>query len=282
MGISGSSHQAASTAPAPLRLLLKMTALQAAQRRLAIAIALKTDDASSAVTALDIDVLSLIGDGVTAYVIDPQEHALSREALNTLSNGWGQCVVIEPAPEIDGNNVQGAINKLQRNSQPGRRVVKELRDSKKSVGGSGVAVALREDDLFTWQVCIAGPPASPYAGGLFFLELHFTANYPFSPPQIRFTTSIYHCNINTDGCIKDDALHGVCGWSPAYTARTALLGVQAMMSDPNPEAGCCDAIGRGEIGELRRVNRAKYDARAREWTSNHCLMYGPDMPAGGG
>lgn len=71
------------------------------------------------------------------------------------------------------------------------------------------------DDLFHWQATIMGPEGSPYAGGVFFLDIHFPADYPFKPPKVNFTTRIYHCNINSNGGICLDILKDQ--WSPALT-----------------------------------------------------------------
>ncbi len=71
------------------------------------------------------------------------------------------------------------------------------------------------DDLFHWQATIMGPDDSPYAGGVFFLDIHFPADYPFKPPKVSFTTRIYHCNINSNGGICLDILKDQ--WSPALT-----------------------------------------------------------------
>ena len=65
-----------------------------------------------------------------------------------------------------------------------------------------------------------GPPDSPYQGGVFFLTIHFSADYPFKPPRVAFTTRVYHPNINSDGEISLDILHSK--WIPALTISKSL------------------------------------------------------------
>ena len=95
-----------------------------------------------------------------------------------------------------------------------KRIQKELSDLQRNPPAHCSAEPVR-DDLFHQQSTIMGPPGSAYQGGVFFLTVHFTTDYPFKPPKAAFTTNTYHPNINSNGSICLDILRSQ--WSPALT-----------------------------------------------------------------
>lgn len=109
-----------------------------------------------------------------------------------------------------------------------------------------------------------GPDESPYAGGVFFLDIHFPADYPFKPPKVHFTTRIYHCNINSNGGICLDILKDQ--WSPALTISKVLLSICSLLTDPNPDDPLVP-----DIAQLLKTDRARHDSTAREWTSKYAM-----------
>ncbi len=90
----------------------------------------------------------------------------------------------------------------------------------------------KADNIYEWVSTIMGPSGSPYAGGVFYLDIHFTTDYPFKPPKVTFRTRIYHCNINEKGAICLDILKD--NWSPALTISKVLLSICSLLTDANP------------------------------------------------
>lgn len=115
------------------------------------------------------------------------------------------------------------------------------------------------DNLYEWVSTILGPPGSVYEGGVFFLDIHFTPDYPFKPPKVTFRTRIYHCNINSQGVICLDILKD--NWSPALTISKVLLSICSLLTDCNPQ----DPLV-GSIATQFLQNRPEHDRVARLWT----------------
>nr|GBL54609.1 Ubiquitin-conjugating enzyme E2 [Araneus ventricosus]GBL54672.1 Ubiquitin-conjugating enzyme E2 [Araneus ventricosus] len=109
-----------------------------------------------------------------------------------------------------------------------------------------------------------GPPDSPYQGGVFFLSIRFPKNYPFKPPKVKFTTKIYHPNIDNNGNICLDILD--TAWSPALTVPKVLLSVCSLMCDPYPNSPL-----RAEIAWIYKTNRKMYNELARKYTMKHAM-----------
>merc|ERR1712080_704396 len=108
------------------------------------------------------------------------------------------------------------------------------------------------DNLYEWVSTILGPPGSAYEGGVFFLDIHFSPEYPFKPPKVKFRTRIYHCNVNSQGVICLDILKDK--WSPALSISKVLLSICSLLSS---------------IATQYTQNREEHDRIAKLWTKRY-------------
>eukprot|EP00730_Choanoeca_flexa_P003452 TRINITY_DN11416_c3_g2_i2.p1 TRINITY_DN11416_c3_g2~~TRINITY_DN11416_c3_g2_i2.p1 ORF type:complete len:235 (+),score=37.03 TRINITY_DN11416_c3_g2_i2:234-938(+) len=108
----------------------------------------------------------------------------------------------------------------------------------------GVNVEIDDGNLFLWKVTMFGPPDSIFTGGCFKAELKFPEDYPFSAPEMKFQTPLYHPNIYQDGRVCISILHppGVDEmsgerpeerWNPTQTVKTIILSVISILNEPN-------------------------------------------------
>ncbi len=146
-----------------------------------------------------------------------------------------------------------------------KRIQKELQDLQRDPPTSCSAGPVGED-LFHWQATIMGPTDSPYAGGVFFVMIHFPPDYPFKPPKVNFQTKVYHPNINSNGSICLDILKEQ--WSPALTISKVLLSICSLLTDPNPDDPLVP-----EIAHIYKSQRSRYEETARAWTQKYAMNW---------
>ena len=82
--------------------------------------------------------------------------------------------------------------------------------------------------------------------------------------QIKFTTPIFHPNVDASGGIHLDMLRE---WCPAFTTSKVLLSIPSLLTDPNLD----DPLVRKDQAQLYRKDKKKYESTAREHTRKHAM-----------
>ena len=101
-----------------------------------------------------------------------------------------------------------------------------------------------EENFLVWQVGIFGPPETIFQGAYFKATLTFPPEYPFSPPDMKFVSDIWHPNVYPNGTVCISILHPpttdeVSGelpserWNPTRTVRSVLISIASMLNSPN-------------------------------------------------
>ncbi|CAK89714.1 unnamed protein product (macronuclear) [Paramecium tetraurelia] len=146
------------------------------------------------------------------------------------------------------------------------RITKEIQEfeqRQKKNEDNGISIFVVDNDIQHWKGFINGSPDTPYEGGYFQIDIVLTNDYPYKPPKMKFDTRIWHPNISSQtGAICLDILKDQ--WSPALSIRTALLSLQALFCDPQPDSPQ-DAV----VANQYKSNKDLFVKTAKEWTLNY-------------
>ncbi|KAL9650170.1 hypothetical protein ABK040_011339 [Willaertia magna] len=95
----------------------------------------------------------------------------------------------------------------------------------------GISAFPDDGNLMKWIGTLKGSDGTFYEGQTYKLSISFSNDYPFKAPVIKFTTPIYHPNVDVYGNICLDILKNQ--WSATYNIRTILISLQSLLGDPN-------------------------------------------------
>lgn len=154
---------------------------------------------------------------------------------------------------------------------------KQLKELNRNAVEGFSAGLIDENNIFEWKVTILGPLETIYEGGVFNLVMKFSPDYPNSPPEVRFTSEMWHPNVYTDGRVCISILHAPGDdphgyekaserWLPVHTVTTIILSIISMLSSPNAEspANVDAAIEWRERSHVFRKKVARIVRRSQE------------------
>ncbi|KAM3956634.1 ubiquitin-conjugating enzyme E2 T [Aphomia sociella] len=126
----------------------------------------------------------------------------------------------------------------------------------------------KEDNYNVLKVSLLGPKGSPYENGTFKLIITIPEKYPFEPPLVKFTTPVYHPNIDKGGRICMDMLKmpPKGAWLPTITLESLLVSLQTLLANPNPD----DPLMMDVANEYK-YNIQEYLENARKHTEKHAV-----------
>ncbi|KAJ5682216.1 Ubiquitin-conjugating enzyme E2 [Penicillium macrosclerotiorum] len=119
------------------------------------------------------------------------------------------------------------------------------------------------DDLSQLTLLLTGPAGTPYAQGIWRLNLKMPEDYPQSPPKATFRTRIWHPNVEElTGAVCVDTLKR--DWQSKLTLRDVLVTISCLLIHPNP-----DSALNSSAGTLLREDYGNFAHQAKLMTSIH-------------
>jgi ubiquitin-conjugating enzyme E2 I len=89
-------------------------------------------------------------------------------------------------------------------------------------------------DLMQWEAAIPGKDGGLWEGGLYYLTMQFSEDYPSKPPKCQFKPVLFHPNVYPSGTVCLSILNEEKDWRPSITIKQMLLAIQTLLDTPNP------------------------------------------------
>ena len=117
-----------------------------------------------------------------------------------------------------------------------KRLLKDVKEIMKNpLISQGIYYQHDESDLLKGYAMIIGPSETPYFGGFYFFTFDFPANYPFSPPIVKYYTNDgvtrFNPNLYKNGKVCVSVLNTWMGeqWTGCQTISSVLLTICTLL-----------------------------------------------------
>lgn len=121
-----------------------------------------------------------------------------------------------------------------------------------------------ESDINIWYVKIKNL-ADEYVGGVYYMKIHFTDQYPFKPPDYYMLTPSGRFEINRAICLSNSGFHSE-SWSPLWGINQLIMGIISFFYER-------DSQGIAHISNSSNEDRARYAKQSIEYNR----QYLPDI-----
>ncbi len=113
-----------------------------------------------------------------------------------------------------------------------------------------------------WECAIPGKVGTLWEGGLYKLTLKFESTYPATAPKCQFSTMLPHPNIFPSGSVCLSIIGS--DWKPSITIKQILLGIQELLTSPNPKSPANEPYYH-----MYRSNLKHYEQTVREFAAKN-------------
>ena len=152
------------------------------------------------------------------------------------------------------------------------RLLKDVKQILKNpLTENGIYYIHHDTDMMKGYALIIGPSDTPYFGGNYFFELNYPADYPHSPPKVKYWTNANNIRFNPNlyvcGKVCVSLLNTWRGdqWTSCQTISTVLLTLctllcsDPLLNEPGVNKSHNDMSSYNEIIEFANIDVAVCD-----------------------